>query len=101
LKSSIIGSGCTPHGDIKPQSDSSQPLPEQPNEVSVLPGPVHLRRSTDRQEQSISDQRKAVRRYADERGFELLTEYVDDAISGTSHRSSNFSVANLQTLPCG
>ncbi|NIN10529.1 MAG: recombinase family protein, partial [Gemmatimonadales bacterium] len=48
------------------------------------PAVGYLRRSTDRQEQSIGDQRKAIQRYAEERGFEVLDFYVDDAISGTS-----------------
>ncbi len=44
----------------------------------------YLRRSTDRQEQSIPDQQTALERYADEHGFRILRFYTDDAISGTS-----------------
>ena len=44
----------------------------------------YLRRSTDRQEQSIPDQRKAIERYAAKHGLELAQFFVDDAISGTS-----------------
>jgi len=44
----------------------------------------YLRRSTDRQEQSIGDQRAAVERYAAEIGVPLVRFYIDDAISGTS-----------------
>jgi DNA invertase Pin-like site-specific DNA recombinase len=44
----------------------------------------YLRRSTDRQEQSIPDQRKAIERYAAEHDLELARYFVDDAISGTS-----------------
>ncbi len=44
----------------------------------------YLRRSTDRQEQSIPDQQRAVERYCAEHGMRLLRCYVDDAISGTS-----------------
>lgn len=44
----------------------------------------YLRRSTDRQEQSIPDQRRAVERHCDERGLALLRCYTDDAVSGTS-----------------
>lgn len=44
----------------------------------------YLRRSTDRQEQSIPDQRRAIERYADEHGIGLRRFYVDDGISGTS-----------------
>ena len=44
----------------------------------------YLRRSTDRQEQSIGDQRKAIQSYAASNGFELLDFYIDNAISGAS-----------------
>jgi len=50
----------------------------------LLPAVGYLRRSTDRQEQSIGDQRKAIDRYAQEHGYEVLHYYIDDAISGTS-----------------
>ncbi len=43
-----------------------------------------LRRSTDRQEQSIPDQKRAIERHAAEHGLRLLRFYTDDAISGTS-----------------
>ena len=43
----------------------------------------YLRRSTDRQEQSIPDQKKAVERYADENDLQLSRFFIDDAISGT------------------
>ena len=48
------------------------------------PAVGYLRRSTDRQEQSIGDQRKAIERYAHEHGFEIVAWYEDDAISGTT-----------------
>ena len=48
------------------------------------PAVAYLRRSTDRQEQSIGDQRKAIECHAEEHGFDILDFYVDDAISGTS-----------------
>ncbi|MCH9035540.1 MAG: recombinase family protein, partial [Planctomycetes bacterium] len=44
----------------------------------------YVRRSTDRQEQSIPDQRKAIEGYAVEHGMRLGKFYIDDAISGTS-----------------
>jgi DNA invertase Pin-like site-specific DNA recombinase len=44
----------------------------------------YVRRSTDRQEQSIPDQKKALEKYAVENGLRLLKFYTDDAISGTS-----------------
>jgi DNA invertase Pin-like site-specific DNA recombinase len=44
----------------------------------------YLRRSTDRQEQSIPDQQRAIERYAAEQGLTVQRWYTDDAISGTS-----------------
>ena len=43
----------------------------------------YVRRSTDRQEQSIDDQKKALQQYAVDNGLRLNRFYVDDAISGT------------------
>ncbi len=44
----------------------------------------YLRRSTDRQEQSIPDQRRAIESYAAEHSLRLDRLFIDDAISGTS-----------------
>jgi DNA invertase Pin-like site-specific DNA recombinase len=44
----------------------------------------YVRRSTDRQEQSIPDQKKAIENYVAEHDLRLAKFYVDDAISGTS-----------------
>jgi DNA invertase Pin-like site-specific DNA recombinase len=44
----------------------------------------YVRRSTDRQEQSIPDQKKAIENYVAEHDLRLSKFYVDDAISGTS-----------------
>ena len=44
----------------------------------------YIRRSTDKQEHSLEDQRKAIEEYAINSGIELLRFYEDDAISGTS-----------------
>jgi DNA invertase Pin-like site-specific DNA recombinase len=48
------------------------------------PAVGYLRRSTDRQEQSIEDQKRAIERYAAEHGYVIIAWYVDDAISGTT-----------------
>ncbi len=59
---------------IQPRSDvASRPL-----------AVAYLRRSTDRQEQSLDDQRRAIEIYAKREGFEIVDWFVDDAISGTS-----------------
>lgn len=44
----------------------------------------YVRRSTDRQEQSINDQKKALEAYVAEHSLRLVKFYIDDAISGTS-----------------
>jgi len=43
----------------------------------------YVRRSTDRQEQSIDDQKKILEKFAQEQSIRLNKFYVDDAISGT------------------
>ena len=48
----------------------------------VIPAVAYLRRSTEKQEASIPDQRSAVKQYAAKHGYKLIREYVDDAISG-------------------
>ena len=44
----------------------------------------YLRCSTDKQPLSLEDQRRAIVRWAEERGIKILRWYVDDAISGAS-----------------
>ena len=71
--------GCPTHPAMpkrRPQAPNGRSGPQ----VAV----GYLRRSTDRQEQSIPDQRKAIERYAAEHDLELARYFVDDAISGTS-----------------
>ncbi len=54
------------------------------NVITRTPAVAYLRRSTDRQEQSIADQRAEIMRWAGENGYDVVGEFVDDAISGTS-----------------
>ena len=51
---------------------------------NMKPAAIYLRRSTDKQDRSIEDQRAEIHRYAEDHGYELVREYVDDAISGAS-----------------
>ncbi len=44
----------------------------------------YCRRSTDRQEQSIPDQKKAIKAHAAEHCLRVVKFYIDDAISGTT-----------------
>lgn len=44
-----------------------------------------LRRSTERQDQSVPQQRKEVEAYAARHGYKIVAELVDDAISGDEH----------------
>ena len=44
----------------------------------------YVRRSTDKQEHSIDDQKKAIERYVAGNSLHLVRFYIDDAISGTS-----------------
>ena len=46
------------------------------------PAVAYVRRSTDRQKQSIGDQKRAIEGFALKAGYEVLDWYVDDAISG-------------------
>ena len=47
------------------------------NIAMVKNSAAYLRRSTDRQEQSIADQRAAIERYAQDHGFTIVREYVE------------------------
>ncbi len=60
------------------------PLPRHATPLATQTAVAYLRRSTDRQEQSIPDQRRAIELFAAERGLILDRYYTDDAISGTS-----------------
>src|SRR2546428_3873179 len=53
-------------------------------DAALRPAVGYLRRSTDRQDQSLGDQKAAIERYAREHRYIALRFYTDDAISGTS-----------------
>jgi DNA invertase Pin-like site-specific DNA recombinase len=56
--------------------------------ANPIPAVGYARCSTDRQDTSVEDQIKAVTRYAEQHGYNILRWYVDDGISGddTEHR---------------
>src|SRR5262245_27966599 len=56
-----------------------------PHHLKDHPKPAvgYLRRSTDRQEQSLDDQRQSIKAHAAREAFSVLKWFVDDAISGT------------------
>ena len=49
--------------------------------LNARPAVGYVRRSTDRQEQSLRGQRAAIQSYADKNGFDIREWYEDDAIS--------------------
>jgi len=67
------------------------------------PAVGYLRRSTDRQDQSLGDQRKAIEAYAERQGFKMLEYFTDDAISGASSEGRDAfqrMIAAAQTRTC-
>lgn len=51
----------------------------------------YLRRSGDKQENSLSDQKREINKHAEANGFQIVRFYTDDAISGTStHNREGF-----------
>lgn len=51
---------------------------------SGIPAVGYIRRSTNRQEKSLEDQRREIERYAADHGFVIVGWFEDDAISGDS-----------------
>ena len=47
-----------------------------------IPAVGYLRRSTEKQEASIRDQKSAIEKYAFEKGYRIVRWYIDDGISG-------------------
>ena len=53
-----------------------------PTRPESVPAVAYLRRSTSRQEKSLTDQRTEIERYALQQGYRILRWYEDDGISG-------------------
>ena len=61
----------------------------------LKPAAAYLRRSTDRQEQSIDDQARAIERFASEKGLVVVKTYTDDAISGADTQARKSFLAMI------
>src|SRR5262245_47230815 len=55
---------------------------EHTQEATLVPAVAYLRRSTNRQERSLEDQRREIEAYAAQRGYRILRWYSDSGISG-------------------
>ena len=51
---------------------------------------AYLRRSTDRQEQSIEDQRRYIRDWAEKNGYTIIREFADDASGASADEREGF-----------
>ena len=51
---------------------------------------AYYRCSTDKQERSVADQRTAVRQFAEKNGYTIVSEFVDEGISGASSERPAF-----------
>jgi site-specific DNA recombinase len=69
--------------------------------IAPKPAAAYLRRSTDRQEQSLIDQRREILHWAEKNGYQVVTEYVDDAISGTNAKSRPGFQSMIADAPAG
>jgi DNA invertase Pin-like site-specific DNA recombinase len=63
----------------------------------MKPAATYLRCSTETQERSIEDQRGEAERHATENGFQIIREFADNAISGTSVNGRKAFVDMIET----
>ena len=57
-------------------------MPVRTSSSKLISAVAYYRMSSDKQETSIPDQRRAVERYATEHGYVIIREYCDEGISG-------------------
>ncbi len=60
------------------------------NNGKGIPAAAYYRMSSDKQEASIPEQRKAVEKWAAENGYRIIREYIDEGISGWKDDRENF-----------
>lgn len=74
-----------PSTEVVSRRDEVEPLLDNPSRAPARkPAVGYLRRSTDRQEQSLADQRRVIETYADRHAYGILRWFEDDAVSGAS-----------------
>jgi len=85
-----LDGGCIIRFSIKAPGWRFRSLPER--RLAIMKKAVgYLRRSTDKQEQSLEDQKREILAFAKREGFEMTGWYADDAISGAfSENRSQF-----------
>ena len=52
------------------------------SQANLIPAVAYLRRSTNRQERSLDDQRREIEAYAIQNGYRIIRWYIDSGISG-------------------
>ena len=62
---------------------------------------LYLRCSTDMQEMSIPDQRKVLQKYCVEKGYEIVEEFQDEGISGTTFEKRPGAMRLFQKVQSG
>jgi DNA invertase Pin-like site-specific DNA recombinase len=62
---------------------------------------LYMRASTDMQEMSIPDQRKILRKYCREKGYEIVEEFQDEGISGTTFEKRPGAMRLFQKVQAG
>jgi DNA invertase Pin-like site-specific DNA recombinase len=70
-------------------------------EKEAMKAALYMRCSTDMQEMSIPDQRKILREYCHEKGYEIVEEFRDEGISGTTFERRPGAMRIFQKVQAG